>query len=45
MRTYDIREDQDGDFYILTENNQVYYLSELKIISIDEINLKIIVSI
>jgi hypothetical protein len=45
MRTYDIREDQDGDFYILTENNQVYYLSELQIISIDEINLKITVII
>jgi hypothetical protein len=45
MRTYDIREDRDGDFYILTENNQVYYLSELQIISIDEINLKVTVII
>jgi hypothetical protein len=45
MHTYDIIEDQDGDFYIVTDNKEVYYLNELEIINIDEINLKVTVAI
>jgi hypothetical protein len=45
MQTFDIIEDMDGDFYIVTDNKEVHYINELEIINIDEINLKVTVAI
>jgi hypothetical protein len=45
MKTFDIIEDMDGDFYIITDNKQVYYLNELEILHLDQINNKVTVSI
>ena len=45
MHTYDIIEDMDGDFYIVTDNNEVYYLNELEILDLDQINNKVTIAI
>jgi hypothetical protein len=44
-KTFDIIEDMDGDFYIIEDMGLVYYLNELQIISIDEINNKVTIAI
>jgi hypothetical protein len=44
-QTFDIIEDMDGDFYIIGDMGLVYYLNELQIISIDEINNKVTIAI
>jgi hypothetical protein len=45
MITFDIIEDQDGEFYIITDNKQVYYLNELEILDLDQINNKVTIAI
>ena len=44
-QTFDIIEDMDGEFYIVEDMGLVYNLSELQIISIDEINMTVTVAI
>jgi hypothetical protein len=38
-KTFDIIEDQDGDFYIVEDMGLVYYLTDLIVLKLDEINL------
>jgi hypothetical protein len=45
MKTFDIIEDMDGDFYIITDNKEVHYLNELEIIYLDQINNKVTIAI
>ena len=44
-QTFDIIEDMDGEFYIVEDMGLVYNLSELQIISIDEINMTVTIAI
>jgi hypothetical protein len=43
--TFDLIEDQNGDFYIITDNKVVYYLNELEILDLDQINNKVTIAI
>lgn len=40
-QTFDVIEDQDGDYYIIEDMGLVYYLTDLIVLELDEINLKV----
>jgi hypothetical protein len=44
-QTFDIIEDMDGDFYIIEDMGLVYYLNDLIILELDEINNKVTIAI
>jgi hypothetical protein len=44
-KTFEIIEDQDGEFYIIEDMGLVYYLTDLIVLELDEINLKVTVAI
>ena len=42
---FDVLEDRDGEHYIVTDNKEVYYLNELEILDLDQINNKVTIAI
>ena len=44
-KTLDVIEDQDGEFYICDDMGQTYYLTDLIVLDLDQINNKVTIAI
>lgn len=44
-QTFDIIEDMDGDFYIIEDMGHAYYLTDLIVLDLDQINNKVTIAI
>ena len=43
--TLDVHEDQDGEFYVCTDMGHTYYLTDLVVLDLDQINNKVTIAI